>query len=47
MERWKTEKSETLLDTSWVKVRRDSVRLPNGATIDDNAYRLNSAHHKM
>ena len=35
MERWKTEKSETLLDTSWVKVRRDSVRLPNGATIDD------------
>lgn len=35
MERWKTEKSETLLDTPWVKVRRDSVRLPNGATIDD------------
>ena len=35
MERWKTEKSETLLDTPWVKVRRDSVALPNGAKIDD------------
>ena len=35
MERWKTEKTETLLDTPWVKVRRDGVRLPNGARIDD------------
>ena len=35
MERWKTEKSETLLDTPWVKVRRDGVVLPNGANMDD------------
>lgn len=35
MERWKTEKTETLLDTPWVKVRRDSVALPNGARIED------------
>lgn len=35
MERWKTEKSETLLDTPWVKVRRDGVVLPNGAKMDD------------
>ena len=35
MERWKTERSEALLDTPWVKVRRDAVRLPNGAKIDD------------
>lgn len=35
MERWKTETSETLLDTPWVQVRRDAVRLPNGAKIDD------------
>lgn len=35
MKRWKTEKSETLLDTPWVKVRRDGVRLPNGAKIED------------
>ena len=35
MERWKTEKTELLLDTPWVKVRRDSVALPNGAKIDD------------
>lgn len=35
MERWKTEKSETLLDTPWVKVRRDRVVLPNGAKMDD------------
>ena len=35
MERWKREKTEPLLDTPWVKVRRDSVRLPNGVTIDD------------
>ena len=35
MERWKTEESEILLDTPWVKVRRDRVSLPNGARIDD------------
>ena len=35
MERWEREKTETLLDTPWVQVRRDSVRLPNGVTIDD------------
>lgn len=35
MKRWKTEKSETLLDTPWVKVRRDAVALPNGARIED------------
>lgn len=35
MERWKTEKSETLLNTPWVKVRRDRVVLPNGAKMDD------------
>ncbi|MCI7019939.1 MAG: NUDIX hydrolase [Clostridiales bacterium] len=35
MERWKTERSEALLDTPWVKVRRDAVRLSNGAKIDD------------
>ena len=35
MERWKREQTETLLDTPWVKVRRDWVRLPNGARIDD------------
>lgn len=35
MERWKTEKTEVLLDTPWVKVRRDAVVLPNGARIED------------
>ena len=35
MSHWKTEKTENLLDTPWVRVRRDSVSLPNGATIDD------------
>lgn len=35
MERWEREKTETLLDTPWVRVRRDSVRLPNGAEIGD------------
>ena len=35
MERWKTEQTETLLDTPWVKVRRDCVALPNGARIED------------
>ena len=35
MEKWKTNNSETLVDTRWVKVRRDSVALPNGQHIDD------------
>ena len=35
MEKWKTTNSETLVDTRWVKVRRDSVALPNGQHIDD------------
>lgn len=35
MEKWKTTSSETLVDTRWVKVRRDSVDLPNGQHIDD------------
>lgn len=35
MERWKTEKTEVLLDTPWVRVRRDAVSLPNGAKIED------------
>ena len=35
MEKWKTIKSETLVDSRWVKVRKDSVDLPNGQHIDD------------
>lgn len=35
MEKWKTKKSEELIDTRWVKVRKDSVQLPNGQSIDD------------
>lgn len=35
MERWKTRKTETLLNSPWVTVRRDAVTLPNGAQIDD------------
>ena len=35
MRRWKTEETETLLDTPWVKVRRYGVALPNGAKIED------------
>ena len=34
MERWKTEASEKLLDTRWVKVRRDQVTLPGVLRID-------------
>ena len=34
MEQWKTAKSETLLDTEWVKVHKNSVYLPNGQEID-------------
>lgn len=35
MEAWKTEKSETVLDTPWVQVRKDAVSLPNGTRIED------------
>lgn len=35
MNRWKTTNSETLVDTRWVKVRKDSVDLANGQHIDD------------
>lgn len=35
MEKWKTKRSEILLDTEWVKVHKDSVHLPNGQKIDD------------
>lgn len=35
MKKWKTTHSEPLVDTRWVKVRRDSVELPNGQRIED------------
>ena len=35
MEKWKVVSSETLVDSRWVKVRKDSVDLPNGQHIDD------------
>lgn len=35
MEKWKTTKSVELVSTHWVRVRRDSVELPNGQNIDD------------
>ena len=35
MDKWKTIKSDKLLDTYWVKVREDKVKLPNGKKIDD------------
>lgn len=35
MEKWKTKKTERLIDTHWVKVRRDEVELPNGQSIED------------
>ena len=35
MEKWKTKKTEKLIDTHWVKVRRDAVELPNGQAIED------------
>lgn len=35
MKRWKLVKSENILDAGWVSVRRDSVCLPNGQSIDD------------
>ena len=35
MKKWKTKKTAQLIDTHWVKVRRDTVELPNGQTIED------------
>lgn len=35
MKKWKTTKTDTLVDNHWVKVRRNSVELPNGQSIDD------------
>ena len=35
MDKWKTTCSQELLDTKWVKVRKDAVDLPNGQHIDD------------
>lgn len=35
MRKWKTKKTEQLIDTHWVKVRRDAVELPNGEYIED------------
>lgn len=35
MEKWKTRKTDKLIDTHWVKVRRDEVELPNGQSIED------------
>ena len=32
---WKVKNSEKIIDSDWVKVRRDSVDLPNGTSIDD------------
>lgn len=44
MEKWKIIKSEPLVDSRWVKVRKDSVDLPNGQHIDDfYAISLNDA----
>lgn len=35
MDKWKTICSQALLDTKWVKVRKDAVELPNGQHIED------------
>lgn len=35
MEKWRRIRSESLVDTHWVKVNRDAVELPNGCRIDD------------
>ena len=35
MDKWKTTCSQELLDTKWVKVRKDAVELPNGQHIED------------
>lgn len=34
-EKWTLRKTEKVLDSEWVKVRKDSVDLPNGSSIDD------------
>ena len=33
--KWKTVKSEYVLDTRWLKVRKDAVILPNNCLMDD------------
>lgn len=35
MEKWKTKKTENLIDTRWIKVRKAEVELPNRQTIED------------
>lgn len=35
MDKWTTTKSESLVDNRWVKIRKDSVVLPNEQKIDD------------
>lgn len=35
MGKWKTIRTEKLIDTYWVKVCKDAVELPNGQLIDD------------
>ena len=35
MDKWTTTKSESLVDNHWVKIRKDSVVLPNEQKIDD------------
>ena len=35
MDKWKTTSSKKLVDTRWVKVRKDAVELPNGQHIED------------
>lgn len=33
--KWKVKKTEKMVDTHWVKVRKDAVELPNGEFIED------------
>lgn len=35
MKKWKTVKTENVVESPWVKVRRDLVELPNGVTVED------------
>ena len=35
MSKWKTNNSNLIIDSDWVKVRKDNVTLPNGCNIDD------------
>ena len=35
MDKWKTTSSKKVVDTRWVKVRKDAVELPNGQHIED------------